>query len=352
MTTMTRTTPPLRSGKTAGLALRHIRDKLALTQTQLAEQVGVAHDTVQGWESGRRPLGNARAVDVTQLRFMLGVAGATRQQLDALDNAVRADWTLAALTTPCPMHPLAHEVLTRSQATMLTWPLTGVAPAVLANGHASPAIGAGERDSVYVAMREAADRAVGPRAPLLRRQVYYLVAADPGSADWLRDAVATERRRMPKLDRWTPQWAAMRSLVISRSMTGDREPLREFLELGCNTDATLTATLRYWLHWHDLSETTQRSDEFMAAQDLGPGRWDQLLAGLTSNLTQASGYLELSVRAVTALTQRRPDLLDEPALARALGERVTALLDEPGELTARARTELDTINHTIAWRRH
>lgn len=347
---MTRAAPALRGGVTAGLALRRIRDTLALTQTQLAEQAGVSLDAVQGWESGRRPLGNARAVDVTQLRFVLGVAGATRQQLDALDDAVAADWTLAAFTAPGPMHPLGHEVLTRPQARMLTWPLTGVAPPALANGKAAPAMGAGDRATVYAALRDAADRAEGPIAPLLRRQVYYLAAADPGSAAWLAEAVATERRRMPRLDRWTPQWAAMRSLAVSRSMTGDREPLRDFLTRGCDTDATLVANLRYWLVWHGLSDTTQRSDEFMAADDLGPGRWDQLLAGLAGNLTPASGYLELSVRAVAALTQRRPDLLDDPALARSLAGRVTALLDEPGDLVARARAELDTINRTIAWR--
>lgn len=304
-------------------------------------------DTVKGWESGRRPLANARTTDVHNLRFALGCAGAPHEQLVVLDEAVRADFTLERITSRQGPHPLGGEVVTRPFATLLAWPLTGQAPPSLANGYERPVLGTGQREQVYSALREAADQS--PNV-LLRRQVYYLLAPDPGSQTWLADAVKVEKRRMPRLDRWTPQWAMLRSLAISRSMSGDREPLREFLERGCSDDATLVANLRYWAYWAGLTGTVQRSDEFMAADDLGQADWGALLTGLTRRLSVDVGYVELCVRAVWALVERMPALLDDGSLSGPLVERVAVLLDAPDGLAQRSRHELDEIRAAVDWR--
>lgn len=43
-----------------GFVLRLARESVPLTQTGLAQALGVDVDTLQGWESGRRPLANMR----------------------------------------------------------------------------------------------------------------------------------------------------------------------------------------------------------------------------------------------------------------------------------------------------
>jgi DNA-binding transcriptional regulator YiaG len=51
---------PLRcpaAGIVSGYMLRLCRESAELTQTGMAEVLGVDLATVQGWESGRRPLG-------------------------------------------------------------------------------------------------------------------------------------------------------------------------------------------------------------------------------------------------------------------------------------------------------
>jgi DNA-binding transcriptional regulator YiaG len=43
-------------GRISGYVLKVIRESLGQTQERLAERLGVSAATVQGWESGRRPL--------------------------------------------------------------------------------------------------------------------------------------------------------------------------------------------------------------------------------------------------------------------------------------------------------
>ncbi|MGH3540185.1 MAG: helix-turn-helix domain-containing protein, partial [Pseudonocardiaceae bacterium] len=58
-------------GAVSGFLLKLIRESAALTQVQLAEKFGVDVASVQGWESGRRPLAALRAVDLMRLRCRL-----------------------------------------------------------------------------------------------------------------------------------------------------------------------------------------------------------------------------------------------------------------------------------------
>lgn len=228
-------------GVISGLALRSVRSGLGLTQAALAEAVAVASSTVKSWETGRRPLARARVEEVERLRFTLRVLGAEPGRLAGLDQALRADWLLSRSLEPNGPHPLAHHVLTREMTQMLWWPLTGCAPAAFANAANRQVLGAGQRAEVYRTLRASAERSP---SPLLRRNAYYLLTADPGSRDWLRVAAGRERRRMPRLDRWTPEWVLHRSLAVAEAMAGDRQPMRLFLDVGLRSDDTLAARRR------------------------------------------------------------------------------------------------------------
>lgn len=341
-------------GVIAGSTLKTIRDRLPLTQSQLAADLGVDVSTVKGWESGRRPLGHARAADVATLRFHLQVLGATPDQLAVLDEATRADWLLERIASNERAHPLAHQVVTRDTNQLLAWPLTGVAPDRLGGRRAQPVLGAGQRAQVYSALRAAVDASLaepnGPRGALLRRNAYYLLAGDAGSREWLREAATAEKRRMPRLDRWTPEWVLHRSLAVSWAVAGERAPLLSFLNHGMTSDETLSASLNYWAAWCGDDPRTYHSDEFMAG-DLGPWHGNVLLTSLTRSLVPTTAYMELGIRSVWALLARRPTLLDDPATATELQQRVTELLATPGEITGAARSDLQQIDYVLKWRR-
>lgn len=125
-----------REGAVTGHLFKVIREHVPRTQDELAEALGVDKTTVQGWESGRRPLtstqaGNLRAISRTLLRL-----GAPSLMLTLLDEAVDADAVIThALSGPpsstLSHHPLSSWVFTRDTTHMLAWALKGVPPAAL-----------------------------------------------------------------------------------------------------------------------------------------------------------------------------------------------------------------------------
>jgi len=52
--------------------LKHYREKASLSQSQLAEKVGISHRTLQDYEQGRKPLEKAAAITVLNLARALG----------------------------------------------------------------------------------------------------------------------------------------------------------------------------------------------------------------------------------------------------------------------------------------
>lgn len=52
--------------------LKHYRTKAGLSQSQLAEKVGISHRTLQDYEQGRKPLEKAAAITVLNLARALG----------------------------------------------------------------------------------------------------------------------------------------------------------------------------------------------------------------------------------------------------------------------------------------
>ncbi|MFJ9557633.1 helix-turn-helix domain-containing protein [Nocardiopsis sp. NPDC101807] len=65
-----------REGRVSGYVLKAIRQTVGLTQEQLAEQARVDVSTLQGWESGRRPLMSVPAGSYLRLRHLLHRLGA------------------------------------------------------------------------------------------------------------------------------------------------------------------------------------------------------------------------------------------------------------------------------------
>ena len=63
-------------GLIAGAVLRSIRESISHSQEVFAERLHVSPETVQSWETGRRPLANVSFVELQRLRRGMAAAGA------------------------------------------------------------------------------------------------------------------------------------------------------------------------------------------------------------------------------------------------------------------------------------
>lgn len=231
------------AGAVTGFVLRLARESIPRTQAGLAEALRVELDTLQGWESGRRPLANMRAGALLELRRRLPALGADATLVQWLDAAMDADRIIAAGLGDDAggPHPLAGWVHTRETAHMLAWALNGTAPPALCGRLPGP-----RRGSVPVAPRlAAADRAVffdhlrdttedaarqGAAGTLLHRQALYLASYDEGSEAAAWTAQTLHRRRDVLARRgWSPHWAEARSTATALARLGDPQPLLDFI---------------------------------------------------------------------------------------------------------------------------
>jgi hypothetical protein len=196
------------AGAVTGFVLRLARESIPRTQAGLAEVLGVDVDTLQGWESGRRPLANMRAGALLDLRRRLPVLGADASLVQWLDAAMDADRIIAAgldsdVDGP---HPLAGWVHTRDTAHMLAWALNGIVPPALAGRlpkprrgpvAAAPQLAAADRAVFFDHLRDTTEHAatLGEPGALLHRQALYLASYDrgPDAAGWT--AHTLHRRR-------------------------------------------------------------------------------------------------------------------------------------------------------------
>src|SRR5690349_13475975 len=83
------------SGLISGFVLRLARQSAGLTQEKLAEVSSVDTTTIQGWESGRRPLSAVSAGDFLRLCGRLSRLGAPASTGRRLREAIEADLVLA-----------------------------------------------------------------------------------------------------------------------------------------------------------------------------------------------------------------------------------------------------------------
>lgn len=336
-------------GRVSGHLLQRVRTSLGVTQDGLAERAGVGQATVQGWESGRRPLTALHTPALLRLYGVLTAAGAPpnvgRLFADALEADVVIGSAVTAGATPLPAHPLGAGVARRALTEMVTWPLSGVVPPAVAalpqplrRTPAAPVLHAGERDRLCDHLLTAADAATGDGGVLLRRQAVYLLSFDPraSTAEWL---TREQRRTLTR----SGSWASTRSAAVALAQRGDPEPLAAFVaNIGRDETAEL-ANLTYFAYW--VGELPQQADDgFMVSTAVDEWGGARLLAHLLSRTVPDSPCLTLNAHSLWSLVTRRPALLaHHPRLRVATAQHVAGLLDHA--LPATTRRELASVAH-------
>ncbi|MFH9426293.1 helix-turn-helix domain-containing protein [Streptomyces sp. NPDC017529] len=345
-----------------GFVLRLARESIPRTQAALAEALGVDTETVQGWETGRRPLANMRAGALLELRRRLPAVGADAVLVRWLDAAMDADRIVAAglerdVTRP---HPLAGWVHTRETAHMLAWALTGTTPPALA-GYiprprrgpvaAAPQLAPADRHVFFDHLRAVTEHAAtqGSSGVLLHRQALYLASYDhsPDAAAWTAHTLHGHRDVLA-LHGWTPHWAAARSTATALARLGDPQPLHDFIDRALADDDTAeAANLNYWALWLGALPVPQPDDTFMC--DRGLSGWDALtlLRALVRGLVEDPGFVDLYAHSLWALLTAFPWLPQAAGpTARQLRVRTEHLLDDV-RLSARARRELGYVHYVL-----
>lgn len=328
----------------------------------IAQDLDVDVTTVQGWESGRRPLSSMRARALVTIRRRLLGLGAPRTLVRELDAAMDADFLLSVGMTDLPTsasidrHPLAGWVLNRSVVDMLAWALTGAAPLVVERHGAStsrrgpvarsPVIPTAQQRSFFSHLLRASELAPpGPAGSLLRRQTFYLAGYDT-TADtvaWLGKRRTTSSLN---IEGWTSTWPDARSVATSLARQGDREALIDFIRRGLTGDRAEAANLNYWAYWLGHVADPQANDGFMID---GSVTWDAvtLLRNFTDRLNPAHDYVDLYIHSIWALLTRRHGTLEaDPRLRADLSERVDMLLST-SSISPQARRELDAVRYGI-----
>ena len=333
------------SGRIAGTVLKAIRKATGLSQEDLAEHAGAGLTTVQGWETGRRPLINVRYSEVFRLHRRLQTAGSDPQLLRLLDPALRADNILAEINTPDPeLHPLALLVPDRTLTELLAWPISGTPPRQLRGIRAHLPVGAGVREHLVAQLRELAERAPATTmaGAMLRRQAQFLIAGHPGFREWVTDRVRADLRRT-NLGDWSVQWPVARSHAVSSAIAGDPEPLHRFVTEGLATEQGVTANLTYWAYWAGEINTQWTTDHEML--DEQPWSGETLLASLTDGIVNAP-YRDLCAHTLWALIRVKRGLIVDADTSATVAMAVDAALAE-GKVSDDARRKLEQVDYLV-----
>ncbi|MGH3940817.1 MAG: hypothetical protein ACRDTG_19705 [Pseudonocardiaceae bacterium] len=183
---------------------------------------------------------------------------------------------------------------------------------------------------------------------LLRRQAIYLLGFDArtSTAEWLHSEQLRGLRDIGHAD-YVPPWTAARSSAVALARTGDRDPLRTFVQQALITDRQEQANLNYWAYWVGEIDDIQVDDGFMGR--INPRCWAgvRLLGHLLERLHPGSMHAELNIHTVWALLLVHPTLLaDHPSLRSAAASKIECLVEDP-DLSAQARRELLDIAYAV-----
>jgi transcriptional regulator with XRE-family HTH domain len=316
-------------GAVSGYVLKLLRGSMALTQSDLAERIGVDVSTVQGWESGRRALGALRSSDLVRLRNKLILLGADPQCTAVLYEAIEADTILMTAVdagdraVPPALHSLASAVHRRSLVNLITWPFTGLTPPQLralpaAPGRgpvaAAPVLNSSDRNQFFDQMLVTAD-APGS-TPILRRQASYLLGFDQrqSTSDWL---AREHRRAMRKTvgEQDVPTALAVRSAAVALARQGDHEPVSYFIDHTLSSDTQTLANLNYWAYWIGEIPDVYADDSFLIGVPAHAWSGTALIAHLADRL-QAPGHADLNIHSLWSLVLARPHLLEQHQFLR------------------------------------
>ncbi len=136
-------------------------------------------------------------------------------------------------------------------------------------------------------------------AALLRRQAIYLLGFDtrPTTAEWLHAEQLRALRGAKRADQ-VPSWVAVRSSAVALAHSGDRDPLRAFVQQAPATDQQEQANLNYWAYWVGEIDRVEVDDGFMGRID--PRGWAgvRLLGHLLERLHPDSAHVELNIHTV------------------------------------------------------
>ncbi|WP_238005839.1 helix-turn-helix transcriptional regulator [Dactylosporangium sp. AC04546] len=329
-------------GVVSGFVLKLARQSTALTQERLAEEIGVDVSTVQGWESGRRPLSAVTAGDFLRLCGRLSRLGAPASTGRHLREAIEADQVLStgiaagtAWVAP-DTHPLAASVHRWTITNLITWPIIGKLPqhlhafTITAKRRgpvpAQPSLSAEQRIRFFNHLLTVAQRAGGADEALLRRQAVYLLGFDGRSeiVDWLRGEWHRAGRRRLALGDIAGLLEA-RSASVALAAAGDSTHLYDFVDHMTDGPGEV-ANLNYWAYWIGELSDEQTDDAFMFNADTRSWTGARLLQHLVHRLDDDSPLLPLNVCTLHALIASRPSLLTgRPAVRASLGDALAKL---------------------------
>lgn len=347
------------SGRTGGVGiaagvLRAVRRSLGATQQDLAEILGVSHDTVRAWESGRRSLARINMETLWEYSSSLMLYGAPPHLVALMDDAIRADLLMSRLLTgpPPERHPLGMMVPGRTLTELLAWPINGRPPRDLA-AHTDGIrvqLRPGERNQLIQALQQSAEAAPrGEQGAALRRQIIYLIAAAPDGAGraWVEDYL--KRSPAPASGQWTPSWAEERSRSISAAAAGDIEAVHRFATDHLTTKEQIQANLTYWAYWTGEVPDLWRSDVQMVTTPVSTWAGNRLLDTLVRGLANQAPYQELCAHTLHSLLEYKPHL----AHLKPHREEISHALDvvladhDPGYLSANARDRLREVSYLL-----
>ncbi|RPF20787.1 helix-turn-helix protein [Myceligenerans xiligouense] len=344
-------------GVVSAFVFKLLRSAAGCRQVDVAEHLRVDVTTIQGWESGRRPLSALTGTSLLRLRNSLIALGAPAAAANTLVEAVEADVILSTAITAGPVvsdvqaHPLGVAVLRRSLLALVTWPFTGMAPAVLRPLGAPlgrgpvpthPQLSARMTDRFFDHLLTIADSARNGGSAPLRRQAVYLLGYDrrPSTMAWL----ITEYQRIVRTSGATStptDFLLGRSAALGLARQGDLDPIQRFIGTDLTQPQHVTANLVYWAYWLGEIPDAYASDDDMLTGGATVWTGHRLMEHLLNHLHDPK-HADLNAHTLWSLVLARPNLLDAGPVSRTDASTKVESAIHDG-LDPRARRELSEV---------